>query len=30
LVMKCLARNPDRRYPFMSVLVRDLEAALYV
>jgi len=30
VVMKCLARDPDKRYPFMSVLVRDLEKALYV
>jgi serine/threonine protein kinase len=30
IVLKCLARDPDRRYPFTSVLVRDLHAALYV
>jgi eukaryotic-like serine/threonine-protein kinase len=30
VVLKCLAREPDRRYPFMSVLVRDLQGALYV
>ena len=30
VILKCLARDPERRYPFMSVLVRDLEAALYV
>ncbi len=30
VVMKCLARDPDKRYPFMSVLLRDLESALYV
>jgi serine/threonine protein kinase len=30
VVMKCLARDPDKRYPFMSVLVHDLESALYV
>jgi eukaryotic-like serine/threonine-protein kinase len=29
-VLKCLAREPDHRYPFMSVLVRDLQNALYV
>lgn len=29
-VLKCLAREPDRRYPFMSVLVNDLQKALYV
>src|SRR5208337_5534752 len=30
VVLKCLARDPDKRYPFMTVLVRDLESALYV
>jgi serine/threonine protein kinase len=30
VILKCLARDPDRRYPFMSVLVRDLQTALYV
>ena len=30
VVLKCLARDPDRRYPFMSVLVNDLQKALYV
>jgi serine/threonine-protein kinase len=30
VVLKCIAREPDRRYPFMSVLVRDLQSALYV
>lgn len=30
IVMKCLEREPDKRYPFMSVVVRDLQAALYV
>ena len=29
-VMKCIERDPERRYPFMSVLVRDLQDALYV
>ena len=29
-VLKCLERDPDKRYPYMSVLVRDLQAALYV
>jgi eukaryotic-like serine/threonine-protein kinase len=29
-VLKCIETDPDRRYPFMSVLVRDLKAALYV
>jgi serine/threonine-protein kinase len=30
VVLKCIAREPDKRYPFMSVLVRDLQSALYV
>lgn len=30
LVLKCIAREPDRRYPFMSVLVNELQKALYV
>jgi eukaryotic-like serine/threonine-protein kinase len=30
VVLKCLAREPDKRYPFMSVLVNDLQKALYL
>ncbi len=30
VILKCLQREPDRRYPFMGVLVRDLQSALYV
>lgn len=30
IILKCLEREPDKRYPFMSVVVRDLQAALYV
>jgi len=30
VILKCLAIDPDRRYPFMSVLVRDLQDTLYV
>lgn len=30
IVLKCLEQNPEKRYPFTSVLVRDLQAALYV
>ena len=30
IVLKCLATDPERRYPFVSVLVRDLQSALYV
>jgi len=29
-ILKCLERDPGRRYPFLSVLVRDLEFALYL
>lgn len=30
IILKCLEREPEKRYPFMSVLVRDLQSALYV
>lgn len=30
VILKCLDRDMDKRYPYMSVLVRDLQAALYV
>lgn len=30
VIMKCIAQDPEKRYPFMSVLVRDLESALYL
>jgi len=29
-VLKCLERDPDRRYPFSGILLRDLQNALYV
>ncbi len=29
-LLKCLHRDPEQRYPHMSVVVRDLQAALYV
>ena len=29
-ILKCLERDPEKRYPYMSVLVRDLQATLYV
>jgi serine/threonine-protein kinase len=29
-ILKCIERDQDKRYPFLSVLVRDLKAALYV
>jgi serine/threonine-protein kinase len=30
IILKCLRREMDARYPFMSVVVRDMQAALYV
>jgi serine/threonine-protein kinase len=30
VILKCLAREPADRYPFMSVVVRNLEQALYL
>jgi eukaryotic-like serine/threonine-protein kinase len=30
VILKCLARDPDRRYPISGMLVRDLQSALYV
>lgn len=30
VVLKCIAREPDRRYAFASVLIHDLKSALYV
>jgi len=30
IVLKCLERDPNNRYPHASVLVRDLQEALYV
>jgi serine/threonine protein kinase len=30
IILKCVKRDMDDRYPFMSVVVRDLQAALYV
>jgi serine/threonine-protein kinase len=29
IVLKCLETDPSRRYPFMSVLVRELQGTLY-
>ena len=29
-ILKCIELEPDKRYPFLSVLVRDLKAALYL
>jgi eukaryotic-like serine/threonine-protein kinase len=30
IILKCIETHPNKRYPFMSVLLRDLQAALYV
>lgn len=30
IILKCLHRDMEERYPYMSVVVRDLQAALYV
>jgi serine/threonine protein kinase len=30
IILKCLEREPEKRYPFTSVLVRDLQNVLYV
>ena len=30
VVMKCIERDPDRRYPFCGIMLRELQGALYV
>jgi serine/threonine-protein kinase len=30
IILKCIKRNMEDRYPFMSIVVRDLQSALYV
>ncbi len=30
VILKCIEHEPDKRYPFLSVMTRDLKAALYV
>jgi serine/threonine-protein kinase len=30
VILRCIEREPERRYPFMGVMVRELQAALYV
>ena len=30
VILKCLARDPDRRYPYLSVLKHEVEKALYI
>ena len=29
VILRCLERDPERRYPFMGVMARELKAALY-
>ena len=30
VILKCLERDPDRRYPFIGVMARELKSALYL
>jgi serine/threonine-protein kinase len=30
IILKCIEREPDKRYPYMSMLVRDLQNTLYL
>ncbi len=30
VILRCLEKEPERRYPFIGVMVRELQAALYV
>jgi len=30
VILRCLEQDPERRYPFMGVMARELKAALYV
>jgi serine/threonine-protein kinase len=30
IILRCLEREPERRYPFVGVMARELRAALYV
>jgi eukaryotic-like serine/threonine-protein kinase len=30
IMLRCLERDPDRRYPFTGLMVRELQSALYV
>src|SRR5512137_749585 len=30
IILRCLERDPERRYPFIGMMVRELQAALYI
>ena len=30
VILRCLERDPGARYPFIGLMVRELQAALYV
>jgi serine/threonine-protein kinase len=30
IILKCLEIDPEKRYPYLSVLVRDIQTVLYV
>jgi hypothetical protein len=30
VILKCLEKEPERRYPFVGVMCREVQAALYV
>jgi serine/threonine-protein kinase len=30
VILRCLERDPNRRYPFIGMMVRELQAALYM
>ena len=30
IILRCIERDPKRRYPFIGMMVRELQAALYV
>jgi serine/threonine-protein kinase len=30
VILRCLERDPDRRYPFVGLMAREIKAALYV
>jgi len=30
VILRCLEHDPNRRYPFIGMMVRELQAALYV